>query len=77
MIVYILDVYNKYDNNKDVCDVFDINGNKYCIRKVKFEENKLKFDEKPFDDEYTTWEIFASFEEAETMKLKLLGAILD
>lgn len=62
--VFIVDTYNKYARNKNVCYVFHIHDNWYCIREVELNWGNPIFPEKPFDE--TNYYLYNTYEEAIT-----------
>ena len=64
--VFILDTYNKYQSNKDVKHIFTLFGKWYCIREVSLIWGIPNFPEKDFEDDYSTFQLYNTFEEALT-----------
>lgn len=70
--VFVLDVYNKYDDNSGVRRVFMINNHWYCIRACSMEWGKIVTPH--IDDEYLNFTIFNTLEAANECVDKMLDA---
>ena len=76
---YIIDVYNNFHHNYNVVSTFNLNGHKYCIRRIEdFEWGQPVFPEKDIDDNFTQFYVFNTLEKAEKFvrELKELEGIL-
>ena len=62
--VFILDIYNKYQSNKDVRHIFTLFGKWYCIRETNLVWGMPEFPEKDFEDDYSTFQLYNTFDEA-------------
>ena len=61
--VFVLDVYNPYDDNSGVRRIFMINNNWYCVRACPMKWGEVQT---PYiDNEYLNFTIFNTFEEAD------------
>lgn len=70
--VFVLDVYNKYDDNSGVRRVFMINNHWYCVRACPMEWGKIMTPH--IDDEYLNYHVFDTFEEASEAASKIKRA---
>ena len=70
--VFVLDVYNKYKNKDKVRRIFQLNSHWYAIYEVylNFGKPELGY----FDDEYFTFKIFNTLEEANKCVDKMIIA---
>lgn len=68
--VFVLDVYNKYDDNSGVRRIFMINNHWYCIRACPMEWGKIVTPH--IDDEYLNYHAFDTLEEANKCVDKML-----
>ena len=69
--VFIIDKYNKYQNNENCRLVFNLNNNEYCIREVQLDWGKPTFPEQDWDDSFSTYRLYSTFEEARNFVSKL------
>lgn len=61
--VFVLDVYNPYDDNSGVRRIFMINNNWYCVRACPMKWGEVQT---PYiDNEYLNFAVFNTFEEAD------------
>ena len=61
--VFIIDTYNKYQDNENCKLVFNLHGHDYCIREVSLEWGKPVFPEKDWEYDFN-YHLYSSFEEA-------------
>ena len=64
--VFIIDIYNKYHKNDNVRYTFPVNGTWYCIREVPLEWGLPEFPEKDWNDDYTQFQLYSTYEDALT-----------
>lgn len=70
--VFILDTYNRMENNEGVKRIFQINSNWYCLREVSLEWGEVVSPH--FDDENVRYHLFNTLEEANKCVDKMLIA---
>lgn len=76
-IKYIVDIYNPFQDNENVTDIYTINGHKYCIRMLNIGYDwgvpQVNFPEKDWDDSYTEYYLYSTKEEAKKFIKELKG----
>lgn len=79
--MFVLDVYNKYGRNDDVCDLFNLFNRWYCIREVNnFDWGQPIIPDRTFDEgsEHDHYHLFATLEDARQAVKKLkMGELID
>lgn len=64
--MFIIDVYSPFQNNNNVRKIFSLYGKKYCIREITaLEWGQPVFQEKDFEDDYSFFQLYSTFEEAD------------
>lgn len=62
---FIIDNFSPFQKNKNVVYTFRLYGRPYCIRSInEFEWGQPDFPEKDIEDNYTTYLIYNTYEEA-------------
>lgn len=65
-IGFIIDHYSPYQKNKNVISIFKIHGISYCIRQInEFDWGQPLFPEKNIDDDFDSYCVYDTIEEAE------------
>ena len=63
---FIIDVYSKFQNNSNVRMIFSLYGKQYCIREIDaLEWGQPIFKEKDLEDDYSFFQLYTTFEEAQ------------
>lgn len=64
--MFIIDVYSKFQNNNNVRKIFSLYSKQYCIREINnLEWGQPVFQEKDIEDDYSFFQLYNTFEEAE------------
>lgn len=69
--VFIIDIYNKYQHNDNCRKIFKLNNREYCIREVTLDWGQPNFPEKDLDDNFTSWHLYNTLDEAKNFVRKL------
>lgn len=71
---FIIDTYSPYEKNDDVRYIFEYNDRQWCIREVtKFEWGQPQYDERPLEDEFLSFQLYYTFEDALRFARELKG----
>ena len=76
--MYLVDIYNKFQRNKNVISIFLVGERKFCVREIVPKYNwgvpEVLFPERNYEDNYTDYRLYEDKKEAEAYLKQIGGA---